>query len=125
MHTNIKIRTTEDVVDRFMELAKDEKWFEIQEELFDNDVKSIDPSHSPYFPFAQGKANIRRKGEEFVKDIVKAHNLVTGAPIVAKDHFALRRVVDVTHNVFGRVHLDQIMLYEVKDGKIVTEQFFY
>jgi predicted ester cyclase len=26
---------------------------------------------------------------------------------------------------FGRIQLNEIMLYEVKDGKIVSEQFFY
>ena len=26
---------------------------------------------------------------------------------------------------FGRIKIDEIMLYEVKDSKIVLEQFFY
>jgi hypothetical protein len=33
--------------------------------------------------------------------------------------------MDITVEGFGRIKIDQIMLYEVEDGKIVLEQFFY
>ena len=38
-----------------------------------------------------------------------------------------RRLVTVYITVqgFGRIQIKEIMLYEVKDGKIVLEQFFY
>ncbi|MHB1922078.1 MAG: SnoaL-like domain-containing protein, partial [Chitinophagaceae bacterium] len=38
---------------------------------------------------------------------------------------AVRRGVEITVEGFGRIKIDQIMLYEVKDGQIVLEQFFY
>ena len=34
--------TTQDVASRFNELAQQEKWFEIQDEFFADNVKSID-----------------------------------------------------------------------------------
>ena len=46
-------------------------------------------------------------------------------PVVGGDHFSVGRGMDITVEGFGRVKIDQIMLYEVKDGKIVLEQFFY
>jgi hypothetical protein len=33
--------------------------------------------------------------------------------------------VDITVEGFGRIKIDEIMLYEVKNGEIVSEQFFY
>jgi len=33
--------------------------------------------------------------------------------------------VDIDVQGFGRVHINEIMMYEVKDGKIISEQFFY
>jgi hypothetical protein len=33
--------------------------------------------------------------------------------------------MDITVKGFGRIKIDQIMLYEVKEGRIVSEQFFY
>ena len=53
--------TTGEVASRFNELAKQEKWFEIQDELFSDDVKSIDPPNSPYFGNAEGKADVQKK----------------------------------------------------------------
>jgi hypothetical protein len=38
--------TTKEVAARFNELAQQEKWFEIQDELFADNVKSIEPAHS-------------------------------------------------------------------------------
>jgi len=52
--------TTGEVASRFNELAKQEKWFEIQDELFSDDVKSIDPPNSSYFGYAEGKADVRK-----------------------------------------------------------------
>ena len=33
--------------------------------------------------------------------------------------------MDLTVQGLGRIQINQIMLYEVKDGQIVLEQFFY
>jgi hypothetical protein len=35
------------------------------------------------------------------------------------------REMDITVQLHGRVQINEIMLYEVKDGEIVLEQFFY
>ena len=61
--------TTGEVAARFNELAQQEKWFEIQDEFFADNVKSIDPPNSPYFGYAEGKSQVRKKGEDFVKRI--------------------------------------------------------
>ena len=47
--------TTQEVAARFNELAQQEKWFEIQDEFFADNVRSVDPPHSPYFNYAEGK----------------------------------------------------------------------
>ena len=113
------------LVARFNELAQQEKWFEIQDELFAENVKSIDPANSPYMGYAEGKAAVRKKGEDFVKKITDLHSASTSAPIVSGNHFAVGRQIDITVQGHGRIQMNEIMLYEVKDGKIVLEQFFY
>lgn len=123
--TTTETLTTQEVAARFNELAKQEKWFEIQDEFFAEDVRSIDPPHSPYFGYAEGKANVRRKGEEFVKRIEAAHKRYTTEPVVGGNHFAVGREVDITVKGHGRIQINQVMIYEVKDGKIILEQFFY
>lgn len=117
--------TTREVAARFNELAQQEKWFEIQDEFFADNIRSIDPPGSPYLGYAEGKTAVRKKGEEFVKKIQVFHGAHTTQPITGGNHFAAARVMEVTAEGFGRIKIDQIMLYEVKDGQIVSEQFFY
>ena len=125
MSVNNTIVTTQEVAVRFNELAQQEKWFEIQDEFFADNVRSVDPPDSPYFKYAKGKAAVRKKGEEFVKKIQAFHGAHTTQPVVGGNHFAVGRDVDITVEGFGRIKIDQIMLYEVKDGQIVLEQFLY
>lgn len=119
------ILTTGEIAAQFNELAKQEKWFDIQEMFFSEDVKSIDPPGSPYMGYAEGKAAVRKKGEDFVKRIREVHRLYTSDPIVSANHFAVVREKDLTVEGFGRILIHEIMLYEVREGKIISEQFFY
>ena len=123
--TSSQVMTTEEIAERFNELAQQEKWFEIQDEFFSDNVKSKEPPNSLYFGYAEGKADVRKKGEEFGKKIEALHGASTTEPVVARNHFAVGRKVDVTVQGHGRIQIDQIMLYEVKDGQIISEQFFY
>lgn len=120
-----KALTTQQVAARFHELAQQEKWFELQDELFADNVKSIDPDNSPYFDYAEGKADVRKKGEDFVGGVEAAHRRYTSAPLVTGNHFVVVREVDITVKPHGRIQINELMLYEVKDGQIVLEQFFY
>ena len=60
-----KVMTTQEVATRFNELAQQGKWFDIQAELFAEDVRSIDPEGSPYMGYAEGKIPVRKKGGGF------------------------------------------------------------
>jgi len=119
------VLTTEQVAARFNELARQEKWFEIQDELFSDDVKSIEPVTANYLQNAEGKSAVRKKGEDWVKRIEAAHDRSTSEPIVAGNHFAVARSVDITVQGLGRIKVDEIIVYEVREGQIVKEQFFY
>ena len=117
--------TTQEVAARFNELAQQEKWFEIQDELFADNVKSIEPSHAKDLPNAEGKAAVRKKGEDWVKRVEARHASHTSAPVVTENYFAVGRQTDITVKGIGRIKVSEIMLYEVRDGQIVMEQFFY
>lgn len=125
MTTKTTTMTTQEVAARFNELAQQEKWFEIQDEFFADNVRSIDPPDSPYFGYAEGKSQVRKKGEDFVKRIEAVHSAHTTEPLVTGSHFTVGRSKDITVQGHGRIQINEIMLYEVKDGQIVLEQFFY
>jgi hypothetical protein len=123
--TSTKTMTTQEVADRFHELAQQEKWFVIQDEFFADNVRSVEPPNSSYFTYAEGKIRVRKKGEDFVGRITEFHSGSTTAPIVCGNHFVVGRKKDMTVTPHGRIQIHELMLYEVKDGKIVLEQFFY
>src|SRR5688500_6590532 len=129
MLTNMQVMTTQEVADRYHELAKQGKWFEIQDELFADDVKSIEPADAArryrHLHSAEGKANVRKKAEEWVRRVETLHSSYFTAPVVGGNHFALGWGIDAEVAGLGRKRIDEIMLYEVKDGRIVLEQFFY
>ena len=118
-------RTTHEVALRFNELAQEEKWFDIQDELFTKTVKSIEPVNSPYLKTAEGFDAVRQKGNDWIKKIEVVHRAHTTEPVVAGKYFAVGRDMDITVQGFGRIQFNEIILYEVFDGMIVSEQFFY
>lgn len=121
---NKKALTPQEVATRFDQLAQQEKWFEIQDELFADNVRSIEPP-GKNLKNAEGKAAVRKKAEELIEQVEQVHGSSTAAPVVAGSHFAVGRYLEITVKGVGRIKMDEIMLYEVKDGQIVLEQFFY
>ena len=73
----------------------------------------------------KGKDAIKKKGDQFNEMIEEVHGGYAGEPIVAGNHIALAMGIDATYKGMGRQKMDEIVVYEVKDGKIVKEQFFY
>ena len=53
------------------------------------------------------------------------HSGYCSEPVVGGTHFAVAMGMDVTMKGAGRLNMDEIAVYEVKNGKIVKEQFFF
>ena len=125
MATLDAVRTTTDVANRFHELAQQGQWNEIQSELFADDAVSVEPANSPGLKSVQGIEAIREKGKMFENMVEEMHGGYSNQPQIAGNHFAVAMGMDVTFKGQGRQKMDEIAVYEVKDGKIVKEQFFY
>ena len=120
-----KTLTTTEVAARFNELAKEGNWNKIQDELFAENAASIEPPGAMGMQSVQGLSAIRQKGKQFEETVEEMHGGYSSDPLVTGNHFAVAMGMDVTMKGAGRVKMDEIALYEVKDGKIVKEQFFY
>jgi ketosteroid isomerase-like protein len=125
MTTQEAVMTTKDVANRFNELAQTGQWQQIQDELFADNAVSIEPEHSQGMRSAQGRDAISNKGKQFGEMVEEMHGGFSNEPQVAGNHFAVAMGMDVTMKGQGRMKMDEIAVYEVKDGKIVKEQFFY
>jgi len=125
MSTLEAVMTTQEVADRMYELLKESKWEQVQQELFSDDAESIEPAGSPGLQTVKGKDAIKKKGQDFSNMIEEVHGGYTGQPIVAGNHIAVAMGFDATMKGMGRQKMDEIAVYEVRDGKIAKEQFFY
>ena len=125
MATQEAVMTTKDVANRLHELFKENKWMEAQQELFSDDAESIEPKDSPGMKSVKGIDAIRKKGEDFNNMVEEVHGGWVSEPIVAGKYISVAMGMDCTYKGMGRQKMDEIVLYEVKDGKIIKEQFFY
>jgi len=117
--------TTHDIANRFHELAQSGDWDQIQNELYADNAVSIEPANSPGLKTVEGREAIKQKGRQFGEMVEEMHGGYTNEPQVAGNHFAVAMGMDVSMKGQGRMKMDEIAVYEVKDGKIVKEQFFY
>jgi len=117
--------TTKEVADQFYALAQQGNWDKIQEDFFSKDAKSIEPAHAQGFGSVSGIDEIKKKGKQFEAMVEATHGGYCNEPQVAGNYFVCAMGMDVTMKDQGRTKMDEIALYEVKDGKIVSEQFFY
>ncbi|MFN0081751.1 MAG: SnoaL-like domain-containing protein [Ferruginibacter sp.] len=117
--------TTKDVAARFMELANHGKFDAIHGELYSDDCVSIEPSHAQGMASVEGLDAIKEKGKRFNETVEEMHGGYTNDPIISDNHFAVTMGMDVTMKGMGRMKMDEVAVYEVKDGKITKEQFFY
>lgn len=120
-----KVLTTAEVAARFNTLAKEGKWDQIQDELFAENAVSIEPPNSPGLQSVQGLQAIKEKGKAFAESVEEMHGGYSSDPLVAGNYFSVAMGMDGTFKGMGRMKMDEVALYEVKDGKIVKEQFFY
>lgn len=125
MPTQEAVMTTQDIANRLQELFTQNKWMEAQEELFSEDAKSIEPPGAQGLQSVEGLDKIREKGEQFQNMIEEVHGGYTSEPIVAGNFIAFGMGMDVSLKGKGRMKMDEVAVYEVKDGKIVREQFFF
>ncbi len=125
MSTAEAVMTTQDVANRMSELFKENKWAQVQEELFSDDCESIEPASAPGMKSAKGKAAIKQKGEEFNALIEEMHGGWVSELLVGGNYVTCAMGLDVTMKGMGRINMNEVCVYEVKDGKIVKEQFFF
>lgn len=115
---------TEEIAKRLVALCRDAKWEAAQKELYADNAVSIEPEASPAFEKeTRGLAAIVEKGKKFDAMVEKLHSLEVSDPVVAPSSFACAMRLDVTMKGQGRMNMSELCVYEVKDGKIVSEQF--
>ncbi|HTL69500.1 MAG TPA: SnoaL-like domain-containing protein [Lacunisphaera sp.] len=117
--------TTKEIAHRLVALCREAKWETAQRELFAENAVSREPEPNPAFPQeTRGRDAIIAKGRKFDAMIEKMNAVTVSDPVVANGAFAVVMGLDAVMKGEGAVKMNEICVYVVRDGKIVSEQFF-
>ena len=118
--------TTQEVAQKLVEFCRQGQALEAIEALYGADIVSVEAMAMP-------GGSREMAGIEAVTGKAKwwlgeheIHSAVVEGPLVAGSHFCVRFIYDVTNKPSGRrMTMDELGVYQVKNGKIVREEFFY
>ncbi len=117
--------TTKEVADQLIKMCRDGKVEEAKQELFTEETLSIEPAEGLLPKKTKGLKAIQKKAELFISMVEEFYGSTITDPIVAGDYFSVGWHTDIQMKGQPRKTNSEICLYKVKDGKIVSEQFFY
>lgn len=120
---------TLEVGKRLVSLCREGKNLEAVDELYADDVVSVEVMGTPEMPAKmKGKEAIRGKNQWWI-DNHEVHSADAKGPFPHGERFAVLFDYDVTPTsgpmAGKRMDLEEVALYTVDDGKIVHEEFFY
>ena len=116
----------QEIANKWKEYCSTGQWEKALGELYSEEAVSVEMTGAEGFPErVEGMPAIIEKAEQWNGMVEEFHGVEISEPIVAGDHFAATMVMDVTMKGQPRGKMEEIALYRVADGKIVSEQFFY
>ena len=125
MSTTTAAMTTTEIANRLAELCKKGDFETAQKELFSNDAVSIEAYATPAFEKeTSGLDAIIEKGHKWNEMVQEFHGIQVSEPLVGEGSFAVTMSMSVTMKEKGQMDMTELCVYNVKDGKIVSEQFF-
>ncbi len=116
--------STQEVANRLVEMCRQGQNMEALAELYAENCVSHEMPGMPN-ERTEGLAAITTKSQQWYETVEEFHGGEVSDPMVAGNHFTCKMSFDITFKERGRSQMEELCLYEVADGKIVSEQFFY
>ena len=108
--------TTKEVADKLVELCRQGKIDEVQETLFADNAQSIEASEMMGPKVVTGLDAIKAKSVAFQAGVEEFHTATISEPIVGGNSFAISWALDATFKGRGRMTIEEVCVYQVKDG---------
>ena len=117
--------TTREIAARLAALCETGEFEKAQQELYADDVVSIEPVATPeYDKETKGKDAVFAKIKKFEDSVETFYGNSVSFPIITENAFAFTLTMDLKMKGQQRMKMEEICVYGVKDGKVVSEQFF-
>lgn len=117
--------TTKEIADRLVEMCRNGKVEEAKEELFAEDIISIEPREGLLPKETKGMDAIKKKAELFISMVENFYGSVISDPLVAGDYFSVAWATDIQMKGEPRKTTSELCVYKTRNGKVISEQFFY
>ncbi|MEM1120973.1 MAG: nuclear transport factor 2 family protein, partial [Bacteroidota bacterium] len=112
-----------EIAHKIVELCRKGDYEAAYKDYFSPDAVSIECD--PRIPDAKGLDAMFAKGGEWAKT-TEVHGAELEGPLVAGSYFSIVFKMDTTDKATGvRSTMEEVALYQVKDGKVINESFFY
>jgi hypothetical protein len=116
-----EMNTVPEIANRLASLCNELKFVEAYTELFADDAVSIDPNNKNE-PIT-GLHNLIEYENQFLAR-VEIHSINVSEAIFAGSYFSLVFSMNFTVKGVGDKQVEEICVYKVENGKIVSQQFF-
>jgi hypothetical protein len=120
--------TTQEIAARYYELMNGGKFIEVQDTLYHEDVVCQEPEKAASMGMViitRGREAVKAKGDARRAMIETRHSYTCSEPLVAGEFFSVVLKQDVTFKGKPRMAIEEVGVFQVTDGKVVKEQFFY
>jgi len=127
MSTQEKTMTTKEIANRLVELCRKGQFEQALRELYAENAVSIEPESAAEQGWqvrTEGLNNMFKKSEQWNNMVEEIHGLTVSDPLITGSGIAFTAIMDVTMKGGQRMKVEEICVYQAKDGKIISEQFF-
>jgi hypothetical protein len=115
------MNTITEIASRLRSLCNELKFVEAYTELYAEDAVSTDPNYKNE-PL-KGLVNLIEREKKFLS-AVEIHETKVSEAIYAGNYFSVIIAMDFTVNGQDRKMLEELCVYKVEKGKIISQQFF-
>ena len=113
--------TITEIANRLSSLCCEQKFIQAYTELFSDHAESIDPVYNNE-PL-KGLINLLERERKFISG-AEVHEIKVSEPLYAGNYFCVVISMDFTVKGSDRKKLEELCVYKVEHGKIISQQFF-
>ena len=119
-------QSTSTIANELVSLCRQGRNDDAIDRFYSRDIVSIESVGTPEMPAEMKGIDAVKKKNDWWTENNEVHAVQVNGPFVGDDQFAVQYTFDTTFKPTGqRTQMSEMALYQVKDGKIVREEFFY
>ncbi len=115
------MNTINEIAARLSSLCEKHEFLQAYEELFSEHAESIDPINKNV-PMS-GLGALMERERQFLEN-TEIHDVKVGGASFAGNYFSVTMSLDFTPKGQERRKVEEMCIYKVENGKIVSQQFF-